>query len=158
MLNADGTPDDDDTTQRAIAQGNILFLLSNSTEMRNKADTTDEFNLMPYLSENGDQNVFILNVSRYVGLNKRLGEKDNEQQLKDAFHVMEVLSTVEGLESLAPTQASDRLLLKVYTVDKSSNYSEVLDALNIGYTEPFIYSGWENIFAPLDETMNSYGQ
>ena len=31
-------------------------------------------------------------------------------------------------------------------------------ALNIGYTEPFIYSGWENIFAPLDETMNSYGR
>lgn len=158
MLNADGTPDDDGTTQRAIVQGNILFLLSNSTEMRNKADTTDEFNLMPYLSENGDQNVFILNVSRYVGLNKRLGEKDNAQQLKDALHVMEVLSTVEGLESLAPTQAGDRLLPKVYPVDTSSYYSEVLDAPNIGYTAPFICSGWENIFAPLDETMNSYGR
>lgn len=90
MLNADGTPDDDDTAQRAIAQGNILFLLSISTEMRNKAGTTDEFNLMPYLSENGDQNVFILNVSRYVGLNKRFEEKDNEQQLEDESHVMEV--------------------------------------------------------------------
>lgn len=121
MLNADGTPDDENTTQRAIAQGNILFLLSNSTEMRNKADTTDEFNLMPYLSENGDQNVFILNVSRYVRLNKRLGEKGNEQQLEDESHVM-----------------------------------EVSDTLNIGYTAPFICSGWGNIFAPLDEIMISY--
>lgn len=37
--------------------------------------------LMPYLSEDGNQNVFVLNVSRYVGLNKDLGE--NEKKLKD---------------------------------------------------------------------------
>ena len=38
MLNADGTPDDDNATQRVMAQGN-------STDVRNKANTPDEFNL-----------------------------------------------------------------------------------------------------------------
>ena len=51
MLNGDGTPDEDNATR------------------------------MPYLSEDGNQNVFVLNVSRYVGLNKDLGE--NEKKLKD---------------------------------------------------------------------------
>lgn len=51
MLNGDGTPDEDNATR------------------------------MSYLSEDGNQNVFVLNVSRYVGLNKDLGE--NEKKLKD---------------------------------------------------------------------------
>ena len=33
-------------------------------------DTKDRFGLMPYLSEDGSQNVYILNVTRYHGLSK----------------------------------------------------------------------------------------
>ena len=49
---------------------------------------------MPYLSEDGSQNVYILNVTRYHGLSKKLEE--NPQKLEDALKVMEILSSVEG--------------------------------------------------------------
>ena len=158
LLNADGTPDSDNDTKTQMVQGNTLFLIGNSNSLSdehgNGARVTDEFRLMPYLSEDGEHNVFILNVSRYVGLNKSLGEKGNEQKLEDALKVMEVLSTVEGINSLDPTQASSRLLpLKDAVVDEENYYYTVMDELNSGHTANFIYTGWENILVEVGQTM-----
>lgn len=63
-------------------------------------DTTDKFGLMPYLSEDGSKNVFILNVNRFYGLNKKL--ENDPEKLEDALKVMKVLSTVEGTSALYP--------------------------------------------------------
>ncbi len=49
-------------------------------------DTTDKFGLMPYLSEDGSKNVFILNVNRFYGLNKKL--ENDPEKLEDALKVM----------------------------------------------------------------------
>lgn len=157
MLNADGTPDSDTNTKEQMLEGKTLFLVGNSNDLTAENDSQDEFRLMPYLSEDGNHNVFILNVSRYVGLNKSLGEKGNEQKLEDTLKVMEVLSTVEGMESLEPSQNNSRLLpLKDATVSKDSYYADILDELNSGHTANFIYSGWENIVVPLGEEMIAY--
>ncbi|MBU5678992.1 ABC transporter substrate-binding protein [Blautia sp. MSJ-9] len=157
MLNANGTPDSDSDTKAEVLKGNTLFLMGNSNDLTAENDATDEYRLMPYLSEDGDQNVFILNVSRYVGLNKELGEKGNEQKLEDAMHVMEVLSTVEGMESMDPSQNNSRIIpLKDAKIEKDSYYSDILDELNSGHTASFVYSGWENIVVPVGETMIEY--
>ena len=151
MLNGNGTPMNDAETKAAVGEGKTLFVLGNSNDM-----STDEndFRLMPYLSEDGSQNVFILNVSRYFGLNKQLGEPGNEQKLEDALHVMEVLSTMEGLECLDSTQNNARLFpLKSATVGEDSYYAGVIDELNSGHTAAFIYSGWENIAVVLGNKM-----
>ena len=158
LLNADGTPDSDAATKTNMVAGNTLFLIGNSNSLADEhgdgSRVTDEFRLMPYLSEDGSHNVFILNVSRYVGLNKSLGEKGNEQKLADALKVMEVLSTVKGINSLDPTQASSRLLpLKDATVDEGNYYYTVVDDLNNGHTANFIYTGWENVIVELGEKM-----
>ena len=158
LLNADGTPDSDADTKTNMVEGNTLFLVGNSNSLSDEhgdgSRVTDEFCLMPYLSEDGSHNVFILNVSRYVGLNKSLGEKGNEQKLEDALKVMEVLSTVEGINSLEPTQESSRLLpLKDATVDENNYYYTVVDDLNNGHTANFIYTGWENIIVEVGQTM-----
>lgn len=161
MLNGDGTPENDSDTKNQMLEGNTLFLVGNSNNLA-PADngtiaSTDEFRLMPYLSETGKQNVFILNVSRYVGLNKSLGEKGSEKKLEDALKVMEVLSTVEGIESLEPSQNQSRLLpLKDATVSEDNYYANVLDELNSGHTASFVYSGWENIVVVLGEKMIAY--
>lgn len=76
-----------------MAEGNTLFLLG-STNNITAEDSDDEFRLMSYLSEDGTKNAVILQVSRYIGLNKAL--EKSPQKLADALHVMEVLSTVEG--------------------------------------------------------------
>ena len=158
LLNADGTPDSDSATKTNMVEGNTLFLIGNSNSLADEhgdgSRVTDEFRLMPYLSEDGNHNVFILNVSRYVGLNKSLGEKGNEQKLEDALKVMEALSTVEGINSLDLTQASSRLLpLKDATVDEDNYYYTVVDDLNNGHTANFIYTGWENVVVELGEKM-----
>lgn len=157
MLNGQGSPSDDKQTKATVAEGNTLFLMGNSVDFGKELGSTDRYSLMPYLSEDGNHNVFILNVSRYVGLNKKLGESGNEKKLEDALKVMDVLSTVEGLESLEPSQNTARLLpLKDATVGEDSFYVDILDELNSGHTASFIYSGWENIVVPLGEKMIEY--
>lgn len=157
ILNGEGTPESDNSTKDQMAEGNTLFLVGNSNDLNVQTDATDTFRLMPYLSESGDQNVFILNVSRYVGLNKKLGEKGNEKKLEDVLKVMDVLSTVEGMESLEPSQNNSRLLpLKAATVNEGSYYADVVEELNAGYTANFIYSGWENIVVPVGNKMIEY--
>lgn len=159
VLNGEGTPDDDSLTKENMLEGNTLFLVGNSNDLRKESgDTqTDEFRLMPYLSESGKQNVFMINVSRYVGLNSSLDDDGNEQKLEDALHIMELISTPEGMESLDPTQVNSRLFpLKKAKVTEDSYYADVVEELNSGHTANFIYSGWEDIAVPLGEEMISF--
>ena len=95
-----------------------------------------------------------MNVSRYMGINKRLEEKGNEQKLTDALHVMEVLSTVKGMKALNKTYANTSLLpLKDYVVESEGYYAEIEDEINAGMTAPFIYDGWENVIVATGRKM-----
>ncbi len=139
-----------------MAEGNTLFLLG-STNNITKEESEDEFGLMPYLSEDGTQNSYILNVSRYVGLNKQLEEEGNEQKLEDAVHVMEVMSTLEGMQALTTgTENTVLLPLQDYTIPESNYYKQIEDELNAGMTAPFIYAGWDNAIVPVGEAMLEY--
>ncbi len=51
-------------------KGNTLFLLGSKNGIGETDGTKDKFGLMPYLSEDGSQNVYILNVTRFHGLSK----------------------------------------------------------------------------------------
>lgn len=154
MLNGEGTPTNDGETKTFVAEGNTLFLVGNSNDLLVQTDATDTFRLMPYLSADGKQNVFMLNVSRYVGVNKALGEAGNEKKLEDVLRIMELLSTVEGIEALDPTQSKSRMLpLKDWTPSEDSYYADVIDELNSGHTANYMYSGWENIVVVLGNKM-----
>ena len=156
MLNGTGAGEDDAAIKKKYLEGNTLFLLG-SGNVFSEDETEDEFGLMPYLSEDGSSNAYILNVSRYIGLNKNLEEEGNEQKLEDALHVMEVLSTVEGMQALNKDYANTSLLpLKDYTVNPDGFYADAEEDLNNGYTAPFIYDGWDNMIVPVGETMQSY--
>ena len=157
LLNNQGDPQSDDATKEKMLEGNTLFLIGSANDLYTDDQGHDEFKLMPYLSEDGKQNVFILNVNRYVGLNKNLEEEGNEQKLEDALHVMEILSTEDGMWALnSNTKDSALLPLKDAKVGENSCYADVLDDLNEGHTAPFIYAGWENIIVPLGEKMIAY--
>lgn len=156
MLNGNGDKTSDDAVRKEFGKGNTLFLLGSNNNFQ-EGETEDEFGLMPYLSEDGSSNAYILNVSRYIGLNKELGEKGNEEKLEDAVHVMEVLSTVEGMQSLNKDYENTSLLpLKDYTVNPTGYYADIEDDLNNGFTAPFIYDGWDNAIVSMGETMQSY--
>ncbi|MDD6233939.1 MAG: extracellular solute-binding protein [Lachnospiraceae bacterium] len=154
MLNASGNATSDDDTRLMMAQGKTLFMLG-SCNVFSEEETSDEFGIMPFLSEDGTQNAFILNVSRYMGINKKL--EDNEQKLNDALHVMEVLSTVEGMQALNSDYANTSLLpLRDYDVNSEGYYADIEDELNAGITAPFIYAGWEDLIVPIGNVMISY--
>ena len=112
----------DSVTKQAMAEGNTLFMLGASDNFT-KEESDDEFGIMPYLSEDGTQNSLILNVSRYVGLNKQLENSGNEQKLEDALHVMELISSIEGMSALIRGYEDSTLLpLQDYTIPESSYY------------------------------------
>ena len=158
MLNGDGDTSSDANTRAIMGEGNTLFMLGNNNVFA-EGETTDEFGLMPYLSEDGSQNAYILSVSRYVGLNKHLEDEGNETKLEDALRVMEVMSTVEGLQALNSTYTDSALLpLKDYTVPDTNIYKDIEEKLNSGESAPFIYSGWEDLIVPIGETVISYMQ
>ena len=158
MLNNEGNPLSDEDTRLMMAQGDTLFMLGSANTVKEE-ETTDEFGLMPYLSIDGTQNAFILQVSRFMGLNKHLEDSGNEQKLEDAIHVMEVLSTVEGMQALNSSYANTSLLpLKEYKVNPEGYYADIEEQLNTGETAPFIYSGWENIIVAAGSEMIDYIQ
>ena len=72
MLNDSGDALDDNVTLQRMAEGNTLFLIGNTNGIVEADGNADKFGLMPYLSEDGTQNVFVLNVNRFYGLNKKL--------------------------------------------------------------------------------------
>ena len=159
MLSGDGDPDDDVKTREEMMEGNTLFMIGSSNGII-EADTDDEFRLMPYLSEKGDQNTYILQTTRFYGLNKKLGEKENAQKLEDAVHVLEVLSTVEGTKLLMGESRikSSLLPLKEYQIPEDNYYYSIKDDIDNGYTAPLLYSGWENAIVDIGNEMISFIQ
>ena len=143
MLNGDGNVINDSEQHDEYALGNTLFLLGSHNSM---AGCEDEFGLMPYLSEDGKQNVYILNVRRYYAMSRTLQQPGNEQKLRDAMHVMEVLSTVEGMNALGgdALKSSSLLPLKNAPISDDNCYYAITEEFSTGHTAPFIYSGWEN--------------
>ena len=150
-------PADDGKTREAFIKGNSLFLLGPQNGIMDAEDTTDKFGLMPYLSEDGSRNVFILNVNRFYGLSKKL--ENNPEKLEDALKVMKVLSTVEGTSALYPdsTLKAGLLPFKDAKADETF-YADISDMINAGNTTPFIYSGWENTIVNTGTKMLEFMQ
>ena len=143
MLNDTGDALDDNVTRQRMTEGNTLFLMGGTNGIVEADGNADKYGLMPFLSEDGTQNVFVLNVNRFYGLNKKL--EQDPQKLEDALKVMRVLSTVAGTSALQPATALKSSLLPFKDAKADGTYyADIADALNAGNTAPFIYSGWEN--------------
>lgn len=150
-------PIDDAVTREDFIKGNTLFMLGSQNGITDSDTTTDEFGLMPYLSEDGSKNIYILSVGRYYGLNKQL--ENDSQKLKDALKVMEVLSTVEGTSSLYPEESLKASLLPFKDAKADDTYyGDIAEAINAGNTAPLIYTGWENTLVTTGTKMLEYMQ
>lgn len=153
MLNGDMKESKDTDVATKMSEGETLFLLG----MSNNVGSSEDYGLMPYLSMDGKQNVYILSVTRYMGINKKLEEKGNEQKLEDALHVMEILSTDEGMQALNRNILTTNISpLKNTAPSSNSYYKDIMDDINNGFTAPFIYSGWDNVIVEYGNEVISY--
>ena len=86
-----------------FACGDTVFDLNigiSSYEYTTESGETYEFGIMPWLSEDGSNNMLTRNVSRYFGVSKELTESGNEQKLEDALDLMRFIASPEGQEAI----------------------------------------------------------
>lgn len=120
-------------------------------------ESDDEFGFMPYLSADGQENTYVANVNKFIGLNKHLADEGNEQKLEDALHVMEIICTVDGMRALNVNTSADVLEpLKDFVIPEDSIYKPIEEALNEGYVAPYVYTGWEDVVVPVGEKMYAF--
>ena len=120
-------------------------------------DTDDHYELLPYLSEDGSQNVYITAPSRYYGLSRHLEDPGNEQKLEDALHFLEVLSTPEGYEAIMGG-ISTMCSIKDFTLSEDSPYYTIIETINNGYSAPMIYTNWSNYVVPMGTQILNWVQ
>lgn len=125
-------------------QGNTAFFLGTlACFAQNDDGTGDQYSVMPYLSPDGGSNTYILQVNHYYGLNRQLEEPGNEQKLEDALHFLEVLSTLDGFESVIANHQNTLSTLLDFSLPEESPYFHALREINTGHLAPMLYTGWE---------------
>lgn len=136
----------------AFLSGGCALLLGQDFRL-GAASTGYEFGLLPWLSEDGQSNMLVRNVSRYYGLSKSLAEEGNEQKLEDALKVLELMATTEGQEALAGDSENIVPPLKLYQIDESSPYYEVKDLVSGGYMVQIVHTGWESYIPSMADAL-----
>ena len=117
---------------------------------------TYEFGIMPWLSEDGSNNMLTRNVSRYFGVSKELEASGNEQKLKDALDLMRFISSPEGQEAILGASNIWMSPLNGAEMDESHPYYEVADTINSGHTVQMVYVGWEDLIIPIAQDIRQF--
>lgn len=153
LLNVGETPTSDSETLARFREGNTAFLFSNSAQRftENEDGTGDEYGYIPYLSEDGSNNIVVTNVNFYVGLSKNV--QDDPQKLEDALKVMEFITTSEGQASLNTAINTVSPLKDGTMIDESNPLYDAAKLVDEGKSFPLIYAGWESYVADIGEQV-----
>ncbi len=155
MLNYSEELHDDSKAEEYFAQGNTAFLMKISPfrVSQNDDGTGDQYGVLPWLSEDGSNNVALTNASRYFGLNKNL--EKNPQKLEDALKIMEFLSTEEGQLAALENPKKDSIVLPLKEFDSSVNdiYKSLEKSVEEGKVIPLVYTGWEDYLEPIGSAV-----
>ncbi len=148
---------DGKTSFEIFSEGNTAFAVGGVDRWtQNEDGTGDVYAPMPYLSRDGSKNMYITVQSKNFGINKKLGEKGNEQKLEDALHVLELLSTIEGQNTFYTANTTYISSLRDWEIDPKSPYAGCLEDMRNGHTAPLLYTGWEGILAKVGEDVLDY--
>lgn len=143
-----------DTTQ--FYEGECVFFLClglDKYQYTAKNGKTYEFGTIPWLSEDGSNNMLTRTVTRYMGINKSLTEKGNEQKLENALKLLGYISTAEGQQALMSSGSYYMSSLNEASLPENSPYQEVADLVRKGRTVPLLYVGWENLIIPIAQDI-----
>lgn len=144
------------TTEEQFFNGECVFFLSlriSGYENTTETGKTYEFGIIPWLSEDGSNNMLTRTVSKYVGINKSLAEAGNEQKLEEALKLLHYISTQEGQRALMAGGTEYMPPLNDSTIEEASPYQEIADLVKEGRTVPLLYVGWEDLIVPIAQDI-----
>lgn len=140
-------------------KGNTVFYFTREFDRftQNEDGTGDCYGIMPWLSKDGESNLYVKVVNRYYGLNKRLLEKGNEQKYEDAKKVLKFIFSDEGQKSLADAKEGVFVEgLRNAKISEDSPFFEAQNMLKKGFYVPITYRGWENKILDIDRICEEW--
>ena len=157
LINYDDLSSDYTAVIEDFANGNTAFLVGTVKQFsQNEDGSGDQYQLIPFLSEDGTSNTYITSPTRFYGLNKELAKEGNEQKLEDALHVLEVLSTNEGYLALNGEESTNMCSISDFEISDDSPYAEAVKQVSLGYNMNLVYTGWDNYLVPFGEALLSW--
>ena len=115
-----------------------------------------EYGIIPFLSEDGENNMLVSNIQRFYGLSKELEKPGNEQKLADALKFIEYISTETGSTQLGTNGNTVLSTLIGSEVSEDSFYAEVMDVVEEGQITGFVWSGWEDIVNEMADVLHEF--
>ena len=115
-----------------------------------------EYGIIPFLSEDGENNMLVSNIQRFYGLSKELEKPGNEQKLADALKFMEYISTTVGSSQLGSNGNTVLSTLVGSKISEDSFYYEVKDAVEEGQITSYVWAGWEDIINELADVLHEF--
>ena len=150
---------DDVSNEDYFACGDTVFDLNigiSDYSYTTEDGDTYEFGIMPWLSEDGSNNMLTRNVSRYFGVSKALEESGNEQKLEDATNLMRFIASPEGQEAILGASNIWMSPLNGAEMSEGHPYYEVADTINSGHTVQMVYVGWEDLIIPIAQDIRQF--
>ena len=115
-----------------------------------------EYGIIPFLSVDGENNMYVSNVQRFYGLSKELEQPGNEQKLADALKFIEYISTLGGNTQLGADGSTVLSTLIGSTVNEDSFYYEAMDYVYEGQITGYVWAGWEDVVNELAEVLHEF--
>ncbi len=146
----EGVSNSQSVVEAQFREGNTAFMIGTIKRFSQNDDGSgDQYALMPWLSEDGKNNIYITQPGRLYGINKKLSEPGNEQKLKDALNFLEVLSTNEGYVALNGLNSSNLCSIADFkTTFVPDYYKEALEDTSKGKSMDLVYTGWDDYLKP----------
>ena len=158
MIDGDNHAVGDTDVAEKMQEGNTLFMLGTANNFFAAEGNEGKYFLMPFLSDDSEHNVFMSNISRYIGLSAKLEEPGNEQKLQDALTFMDYISHAENMSLFTSATLSNYILpLKDYVPSQDSFFKEIQGQLDAGMVAPLIIGGrWSNTVVPIGNKVIDY--
>ena len=115
-----------------------------------------EYGIIPFLSEDGENNMLVSNIQRFYGLSKELEQPGNEQKLADALKFIEYISTATGSTQLGANGSTVLSTLLGSEVSEDSFYYEVMDVVEEGQITGYVWAGWEDIVNEMADVLHEF--
>ena len=117
----------------------------------------DEWASMPFISEDGSNNNFVIYNNMYLALDRKLGENQEAEKLTKAIRVLDCLTTNEAGQIFTKSVPDGYLATKDFEIDDSRLYAAYKNEIQEGYIMPWFYNFFDaDSVVDTGELVNRY--